>query len=301
MPLRKGELGMSTLLRTAVAAALILLPLSAASAQTMTGGNLPGPPDDTVVAVVNGEKITAGEVKAAQKTLPQQYRDAPLAMLFQPLVNQLVDRKLVTAAAKASELEKDPEYRKALAQTLDRLMEQYYLLRVVDEKVPEDAVRKRFEERFQGKSGAEEVRARHILVQTEQEAREALAQVRGGADFAEVAKQRSGDGSAGQGGDLGFFQAEDMVPEFSKAAFAMQPGQVSEPVQSPFGWHVIKLEARRRAPPPAFEDVQGELHDEMAREAIQEAIKGLREKAQVQVYNIDGTPQIGPGTIQPAR
>ena len=290
----------------AAAAVAVALSLQAGAVAAQQSQPQPQPeqavaPDDTVVARVNGAEITLGDVRAAHLALPETYRSAPLSALFQPLVQQLVDRKLVVEAARASDLENDPEWRQAKQQTLERLMEQFYMLAVVVEAVTDAAVRRLYQERHAGKPGAEEVRARHILVKTEAEAREALAQIRGGAPFAEVARQRSGDGSAVQGGDLGFFTREQMVPEFSQVAFALQAGELSEPVETQFGWHLIKLEERRQSPPPELAEVRDELRQELAREALTARLALLKQKADVQIYTIDGKPKIGLEVVRPQK
>ena len=115
---------------------------------------------------------------------------------------------------------------------------------------------------------------------------------RPGADFAEVARRRSSGPGAQEGGDLGFFKQGDMVPEFATAAFALQAGQISEaPVRSPFGWHVILVEERRTAPPPAFDDVRDQLRQQMLEEQVNAVVERIRTAAQVERFNLDGSPQ----------
>lgn len=296
---------MHSLLRAAAAALLAAMCASAAPAQSPSAPAgqpaQPAQPDDTVVATVDGGEITLGEVRAAHRALPEPYRNAPLQAVFQPLVQQLIDRQLVVEAARKAGIEKDPEWQAARDQTLARLMEQFYMLDIVDEQVKPEAVQKLYDERHAGKEGEPEVRARHILVASEAEAKEALAAIRGGQDFAEVAKARSQDGSAVQGGDLGYFTAEQMVPEFATAAFALEAGQVSEPVESQFGWHLIKVEDKRRQPPPAFEEVADQLRQEIARDVLTKRVEELRAAAQVQTFDMSGKPKIGLDVVRPNR
>src|SRR5690606_4963724 len=130
------------------------------------------------------------------------------------------------------------------------------------------------------------VHARHILTATEADAKSALEEVRKGADFTEVSKKRSTGPTASTGGDLGFFTKDKMVPEFAEAAFALQPGQISEtPVQSQFGWHVIKVEARRTAEPPRFEDVREQVYDIMSGEVIEKTVADLKKDAKIEQYD----------------
>lgn len=129
----------------------------------------------------------------------------------------------------------------------------------------------------------DEVRARHILVEGEDEAKAAAERVRKGEDFAKIAGEVSKDpGSKTDGGDLGFFAKERMVPAFAEAAFKLQPGQVSEPVKSQFGWHVIKLEEKRTKPVPAFDEMKEQVETYLARKAQQDIILSLREKAKIE-------------------
>jgi peptidyl-prolyl cis-trans isomerase C len=138
----------------------------------------------------------------------------------------------------------------------------------------------------------EEVRARHILVKTEAEAKEVIAALAAGADFAELAKKRSIDPSAQQNdGDLGFFRRDTMVEPFAEAAFALEPGQTTrEPVRTQFGWHVIRVEERRTVA-PTFEEKEPELKEQVARETINALVAELRAKAKVERFAIDGSPK----------
>ena len=159
----------------------------------------------------------------------------------------------------------------------------------------------RYDQDIAGKPGAEEVHAKHILVDNEAEAKKIVAELKGGADFAALAKQYSKDPSgAQQGGDLGFFKKDEMVPEFAAAAFALQPGQVSQqPVHSQFGWHVILLVERRRAEPPSFDQARDELRQKMIQEGVQKAVAKARASASVEKFNLDGSQARATDQAQP--
>jgi peptidyl-prolyl cis-trans isomerase C len=148
-------------------------------------------------------------------------------------------------------------------------------------------------------AGQEEVHARHILVETEDEAKAIAEQIKNGADFATLAKEKSKD-TAAEGGDLGFFTKEQMVPEFSEVAFKMYPGQVSNPVKSQFGWHIIKLEEKRQKPVPPFDAVKDQIEAYLARKAQSDFVGGLRQKAKIEFLDQpSGTPQgIPPAILQ---
>ena len=148
--------------------------------------------------------------------------------------------------------------------------------------VTDDAMKKVYEEATKQVSGEKEVRARHILVPTEEEAKAIKAELEKGADFAKLAKEKSKDPGAADGGDLGFFTKEQMVPEFSAVAFALEPGKISDPVKSQFGWHVIKVEEKRDRKPPDFEQVKGQIQTFVLRKAQADYVTKLRSEAKVE-------------------
>ncbi len=159
-------------------------------------------------------------------------------------------------------------------------------------RVTDEALKDQYEAFLEANPPQPEVSARHILLKEEAEAKAAIVALDGGADFAELARERSTGPSGPNGGDLGFFTKEQMVPEFAEVAFAMEPGSHSEePVQTQFGWHVIKVEARRDSQPPAFEEMADQLRDEASRAAVTEVLSGLREAAAVEI--VDPLPPSG--------
>jgi peptidyl-prolyl cis-trans isomerase C len=185
-----------------------------------------------------------------------------------------------------------------LALARESVLQQIFLSRRVDPEITEDKLRARYDRDIAGKPGPEEVSARHILVRTEAEAREVAKALRDGADFAEQAKAKSIDPAAENGGDLGYFKAEDMVPEFSEAAFALKKGEISAPVQTKYGWHVIRLDDRRAQSAPSFEESVEDLRQTVAQEVVATVMQDLRGKAEVETFAPGGMPQVTPG--QPA-
>ncbi|MBM3598768.1 MAG: peptidylprolyl isomerase [Alphaproteobacteria bacterium] len=269
------------LIGTAVAIALI----APAFGQSTT------PAADRVAASVNGVQIRHSEVVAMIETLPAQYQQMPIEVLYPALLDRLIDGKLLGAAGRAKNLHNEAEVKRKLVAYEDRLIQEAFLTAEIRSQVTEDALKKRYDESIKNHPTKEEVRARHILVDTEDKAKAVIAELKKGADFANVAKARSTDPAAAQGGDLGFFSAEQMVPEFSEAAFKLKNGEISQtPVKTNFGWHVIKVEERRTQAPPTFEDTKDDLSQEMSREVITGVIAGLRDKAKVERFNMDGTP-----------
>lgn len=263
--------------RTALALVL-LLPAGLALAQA------PAPAADPVLARVDGIEIRQSDLEAEMRRLPAELRGMPPQMLQPLLLDQMITQKALVAAARGQGLDRDPEVRARLRRAEEETLQQALLLREVEPLLTEAALRARYQREIAGRAAEEEVRARHILVATEQEARAALAEVRRpGTDFAEVARRRSTGPGAREGGDLGFFKRGDMIPEFEQAAFALQPGQIGEnPVRTQFGWHVIKVEDRRAAPAPSFEESQEQLRQAAFEEGVNAAVERIRGAARVE-------------------
>jgi peptidyl-prolyl cis-trans isomerase C len=278
----------------ALAAAALLIAAGdhpAAWAQPQPAPPTP-PPGETVVARVDGEAITLAEVAEAARELPEELRGAPPQILFPVLLDQMITQRAVVVAARRAGLDRDPAVAARIRRAEEQELQQALIRREVAGGVGEEALRRRYDQAVGSRPAEDEIRARHILVPSEAEARAALAEARRpGADFAEIARRRSTGPGAREGGDLGFFRRGDMVPEFAAAAFALQAGQISEaPVQSPFGWHVIKVEERRAAPPPAFEEVRDQLRQQLLEEQVNAAVERIRSAARVERFNLDGTP-----------
>ncbi len=237
--------------------------------------------ENEVVARVNGKEITEKDIKMAlddvRDTLPQMSK----AERQDYMVSYLTDLELVADAARAEGLADEEETRRRIDYMVKRLLMETYLTRQGKEVATEEEARKLYDQVIADIPPEERIRARHILVETEDEAKAIKAEIDGGKDFGEVAKEKSKDpGSGAEGGDLGWFTAEQMVPEFSKAAFALDVGQVSEPVKSDFGWHVIKVEEKRDK--PGFDEVEDQLYEMLARQKQRDIILALREKAEVE-------------------
>lgn len=260
----------------------------------------PAPAADPVVARVDGTEIHLSDVSEAAQALPAQYRALPQSVLFPLLTDQLIDRAAVTAMARRQGFDKDPAVARQMARAADQALETAVMQRDIAPAVTEEALRARYDRDIAGKPGEPEVHARHILVATEAEARQIIEELRKGGDFAAIAKARSKDPGAAQGGDLGFFKEGDMVPEFAAAAFALQPGQISEkPVKTQFGWHVIKVEERRNAPAPTFEEARDDLRQAVIQEEMQKVLATAREGLRIERFNADGSPRRATDTAAP--
>ena len=268
--------------------ALMLVPAAALAQQAPA--DAPAPPGaggkDPVVAVVNGTKLHASDYDALKKDLGPQAEGADYGKLLDHMVTQTV----IEQAAHADKTESDPEYQRALAQTAKQLLIRTYLRKSMDKAVTDAAIKAKYDEMVKTQGGQEEVKARHILLKTEDEAKAIIAELDKGADFAKLANEKSTD-KGEDGGELGYFTKDKMVPEFANAAFAMKVGQHSAtPVKSQFGYHVILVEDRRPAKPPALEEVRDEIQKELANTAIESKVDELKKKATIQEFNKDGTP-----------
>ncbi|MBE9605557.1 peptidylprolyl isomerase [Acetobacteraceae bacterium H6797] len=262
-----------------------------AAAPAPAAGLAPGAPNP-VVAKVDGDEIRLSDLVEAADTLPDQLRSTPPQVLLPMILDQLIAQKALVAQARRQGLDKDEEVRRRIQRAEEQELQQAMVQREVLPMVTEDAVKARYDRDIANRPPEEEVHARHILVASEAEAKQVLAEVRRpGANFADIAKRRSADPGASNGGDLGFFKKGDMVPEFANAAFALKPGEISAaPVQSPFGWHIIKVEERRTAPPPRYEEVRDQLRSAMLEEAVGQVVERAKATAQVQRFNLDGSP-----------
>ncbi len=230
----------------------------------------PAAAPDPVLARVGGDAIYASDLAEAARALPEELRGMPQQMLYPMLVDQLIDRHAIVLLARKRNLQHDPAVEKQIARATDSAMQNALLSREIAPTLTDEAIQARYNKDFAGKPGEEEVNAAHILVADEDKAKSIIKQLDGGADFAKLAQENSTDPSAkGNGGDLGFFKKGDMLPEFSDAAFALKPGEVTQtPIKTRFGYHVIKLIARRTAPPPALDDVRDQIRQSMIQEGV---------------------------------
>jgi len=244
-----------------------------------------------VLATVGGSDITLAELMLMVEQLPPQYQQAPLQMLYEPLLKQAIERRLVSQAALKDGIDQDEEVKRRLASAQERLLHRAYLRSKVEPEMSDDKLRARYEKDVKAQDGEDEVRARHILLETREDADAVATELKGGADFAELAKSRSKGPSSSKGGDLGFFKRGDMVPEFSEAAFALDVGGMSEPVQTQFGWHIIKVEERRQGEPPSFEQSVDALREATAKDVVNEVLKTLSGEVEIKAFNLDGTPR----------
>jgi peptidyl-prolyl cis-trans isomerase C len=267
------------------------------------------PLKDPIVAKVNGQVIRLSELEIAQQALPPQYRNMPLQAVFPALLDRIVDSKLVVADGRKNKVTDDATFKKRMAFVEEQVIQDFWLQRQIASKVTQEMLQKRYEERLKTMPLEEEVHARHILVSTEDEAKALIAELKKGGSFEKLAKEKSTDKASGaEGGDLGWFKNSDMVKEFADAAFALPKGELTQtPVKTQFGYHVIRSEDRRQAPPPALEELADPLREELAREAVSTMLDQLRANAKIEKFNIDGSkpepagqPAAPPAPAKPA-
>lgn len=240
------------------------------------------PAEDPVLATVNGEEILESEVRATQQGLPQQYRQLPFEMLKADLLTREINQRLLMDAGREAGLADDEEVKAQLAELERRLIAETYLDRALNDAITDDAVNAKYEEFLETNEPEPQVHARHILLESEEDAKAIIAELDDGADFAELAKEKSTGPSGPNGGDLGFFNRADMVAPFADAAFAMEAGTYSsEPVQTQFGWHVIKVEEVKEGTQPSLDEVRQQLVAEITRDAFNDLVEDLRADADI--------------------
>lgn len=267
-----------TLLAASLASVIFATPAMAQDA---------APAEDPVLATVNGEEILESEVRATQQGLPQQYRQLPFEMLKADLLTREINQRLLMIAGSDAGLEEDADVKARVEALQRRVIAETFLDRALDEAVTEDAIKAKYDEFVANNEPEPQVHARHILLESEEDAKAIIAELDDGADFAELAKEKSTGPSGPNGGDLGFFNRADMVAPFAEAAFAMEAGSYSkEPVQTQFGWHVILVEEKKAGTQPSLEEVRQQLVAEVTRDAITSIVDDLREKADI-VNNVE--------------
>ena len=265
-----------------------------AQQDTEVAENAAAAPDDTVVAVVDGFEIRQSDVAIAFQRLPEQFRQAPVGQIFIQLVQQLVDGELIVKAGREVDLENDPEVQAQIAEFARVAIQQTYMNRLITEGLTEDDLRATYDATIAKTEGPIEVHAQHILLESEEDGYDIIKALEGGADFGDLARERSQGPSSARGGDLGYFTRSAMLGPFSSAAFVIEPGSIGpDPVQTDFGWHVIKVLDKRRQPVASFENSLPTLEQQLTRELIATHMTQLRAKAEIKIFNLDGSPVEG--------
>lgn len=238
-----------------------------------------------IAAIVNGEQITVAEVKEAYDQNPQIKTQVPFEDFYGRALDVMVNGKLALQAATTANVQASPEYQKQLALLQEDLARQVYMDQQIAKKVTDEEVKKFYDEYVSKFKSEKEIKAKHILVETEDLAKEIISKLEGkSTNFDKLAKEHSKDQA-----DLGYFTAEMMVPEFSDAAFSMEKGTIStEPVKTEFGYHVIFVEDTRDTKPLPYENVADQIKANLSQQAVAEIIENLNTNAQVEKYDLNG-------------
>ena len=267
----------------------LLLAISSSKAETK-----PKPLDKMetkIVATVDGKPIFLSEIIGMAQRLPEQYRKMSLEAVYPSLLTRAIDSKLVTLEGRRAGFSKDPDVKKRLLDVEDQIISEIFLTKTIGSQVTEEALQKIYSETKSEMASGDQIKARHILLDSEEKAMEIIKKLQAGGEFAKLASEYSTGPSAASGGDLGWFGEGQMVPEFSKAAFALNPGDiVTKPVKTQFGWHIILVEDRKVSAPPSFDEAKEQLASTMSQKLLKELIETLRTKAKIVRFQADGTP-----------
>ncbi|MDB5484559.1 MAG: PpiC-type peptidyl-prolyl cis-trans isomerase [Tardiphaga sp.] len=279
--------------------------MAAVAVALVAGFSLAGPPAvaqdaNPVLAKVNGSEIRQSDVAIAEEELAPSLAQMDPATKKDNVLSFLIDMKIVAKAAEDKKIADRDDFKARLAFARNRLLMDNLLSVEGKAATNDEAMKKVYEDAAKQITGEQEVRARHILVETEAEAKAVEDELKKGVDFAELAKKKSKDPGAADGGDLGFFTKDQMVPEFSAVAFAMEPGKVSDPVKSQFGWHVIKVEEKRSRQAPDFAQVKPQIETYVTRKAQADYVTKLRAEAKVERMDQPAAPAATPAVPAPA-
>lgn len=271
--------------------ALSLSPLAAQETQPAQPADAAATPaaapvdPNSVVATVDGKPITEADLTLAEGELSKQFAQLPPEQRRAAALSAAIEIKVLAAKAVADGLDKDPDFQRRAAFLQQRALHGEMVEKEVVGKITDADVRARYDKEIAAQPPVNEVHARHILVKTKEEAEAIIKKLDGGADFQKLANENTNDPSGKtSGGDLGFFGPGQMVPEFEKAAFALEVGAYTkEPVQTQFGWHVIKVEDKRQQQPPAFDQVKDQARSAVVRDKYFALVKEARQSAKVDI------------------
>lgn len=251
----------------------------AAPAQTAAPAIAP----ETVVARIGGVDVTQGEIALAEEGLDTNYAKLPAEQRRLAAIAALLDIKAIALKAKEAKVDETADFKTRVQFLSDRTLHDSFFKSEIADKITDADVKARYDKEIAATTPENEVRARHILVKTEEEAKSIIKDLEGGGNFEDIAKAKSTDGAAAQGGDLGYFGRGQMVPEFEKAVMDLKPGEYSKaPVKTQFGFHVVKVEDVRAKQPPAFDQVKDQVRDIVMREKYIQSVRAWRDELKVE-------------------
>jgi len=261
-------------------------PSDKTAATDATTPTAPKAPNKDTLARVDGKDITRKDMDAFLTKLPPGAQALPKPILEPMALDQLINDQLLNKAAVANNTAETPEYKKRLAEIQDQLLRETYIKGKVEKQVTDSAMREEFDKFKKENPEQMEYEARHMLVDDQDKAKDLIKQLDGGADFAKLASENNKGPEKAKGGELGYFTAKEVVPEFANAVSKMKVGKYTEePIKTSFGWHVIKLEDKRNRPAPKFDQVKDQMHQRVQQRLVKEEISKLRKDAKVEVYS----------------
>lgn len=299
--------------RVLVAAFLAVLAAMPAVAQQKSAAAAPGG-DDPVVARVNGTVLHRSDIELALRGAPPEVQRQPLDKIYPQVLNSLVNAQLLSQAGRKAKVDQSPEVKEQIAAAENEIVADAYVASLARTQITEAKLRAAYDQYAKAAPQTEEVHARHILVATEQEAKDIIDQLNKGADFATLAKEKTIDPPGKtDGGDLGYFAKGDMLPEISDAAFALKPGEYTKtPIHTQYGWHVVKVEDRRPGKAGTYEQVAPEIAQQMTQQLVAAKLQELRGQGKIELFGPDGkalpasasasapAPQAAPAKSAPA-
>ncbi|MDE1174794.1 MAG: peptidylprolyl isomerase [Parvibaculaceae bacterium] len=248
------------------------------------------PSSGDIIATVDGTPIRVSDIEMAEEEVGPALSRLPEEIRFQYLLSMLIDRRIIQIAAHKQKMEDDPRVKRREAYYDEKAVRDVYWIELMKSRITDADAKAYYDKQISEAKPQEEVHAEHILVGTKEEAEKAIAEITAGKSFEDVAKEVSKDGSAAKGGDLGWFTKDQMVPAFADAAFSLKPGTLSGPVQSEFGWHVIKVLETRDKPKPTFEQMKPQIIQTLAQQEGQKLMEEMRQKSKVEFIGPDGKP-----------
>ena len=236
-----------------------------------------------IVANVNNEDISLETMIHAMNELPPEIQSQPFMSYYEDLLERVIDIKLFAQEGKKMKLDEEPSVRAAIDFVIEKVLMQAFLSKYVQENIKEENIKASYNNFIADETSREEIKASHILMDTESEAIDVINMLNNGDDFAELAKNKSTGPSGPSGGDLGWFKRAQMVPRFEKAAFSLNKNEITQlPVQTQFGWHVIKIFDKRIPEAPSYENMKSKLIQDLERKIVSKKIQDLRNDALIE-------------------
>lgn len=234
-----------------------------------------------IVALINGKEVSLNDIKKFASTIPQ-LAELPFEMVYPQLLETMINTKVLLTAAEEAHIQDDPNIKRNIELARDQILSQSYLMKKLEAMMTDEKLKELYDTEIKSYTPQEEIKARHILLGSKKEADDILIQLKAGADFETLANTKSLD-TENKGGELGYFTKSMMIPEFGEAVFELKKGQLSAPIKTPFGYHVVLVEDKRLASPPEFEDVKEQLKQTFMDQNAKNIIAQEREKMKVKI------------------